>query len=373
MSGPARARWTIHERQVVRPILWAAVVAGAVWWLFVRTVAPSDLQVFLRAGGQVARGLTPYAPLDSSEIWSGNAFVYPYVSAWAFTPLSQLPAGAATTLYFVLSIAALALAVRVFVGPRGWAVPVLVAIAAEPTVRGLQLGTINVWLLLGLAVAWRYRQRTGMLIAAVVVVIVAKVFLLPILAWLVITGRMRAAIGATGLVAALVLAGCLAVRLSPIDFARMLSLLSDHEALQSSSATKALMFIGLSFTASTALSLLLAVIAVGVGWLVYRRGHEEEVVFIACLLACLIASPIVWTHYYTLLLVIPLVLRWRTSTLILSAVVSWAIAQPSGQPELIRILHPFPLAGLLWAALLVGAVLVIRRARQRGPAPILLY
>ena len=48
-------------------------------------------------------------------------------------------------------------------------------------------------------------------------------------------------------------------------------------------------------------------------------------------------------------------------------------AQPSGQPELVRILHPFPLAGLAWAALLVGVVLVIRRVREQGTGSTPLY
>jgi len=360
VSGPVRVWSAIQERDGIRQVVLAATTAGLVWWLFVRTVTPADLLVFLHAGNQVARGLTPYLPLNSSQIWSGSAFVYPYFSAWAFTPLSQLPPHLAATIYFVLSIAALALAARLLAGPRCGPAPVLLTIVAEPTVRALQLGTVNVWLLLGLAVAWRYRQHAVPLVAAIVVVTVAKLFLLPMLVWLVITGRYRAALSAGALAATLVVAGGLVVNLSPTDFARMLSLLSDHEALQSSSATKALMLAGLSFGAASALSMLLAAIVIGAGWLAYRRRHDEVVVYIACVLASLIASPIVWTHYFTLLLVIPLVLRWRTSSLILVAAASWLVAQPSGQPGLVRLMQPFPHAGLVWAALLAGAVPLCR-------------
>ena len=52
----------------------------------------------------------------------------------------------------------------------------LFVIAAEPTVRGLQLGTLNALLFLGLALAWRYRHRGWVVAVALPAVVIAKLF-----------------------------------------------------------------------------------------------------------------------------------------------------------------------------------------------------
>ena len=66
-------------------------------------------------------------------------------------------------------------------------------------------------------------------------------------------------------------------------------------------------------------------------------------------------------------MIIPLVLGWRRSTLVVTLVVSWMLSTPVGLPAL-QSAHRFRDAGLVWAAgaaLVVGAWLVVRPARLR--------
>ena len=365
-----RPRTNLHLPRAARRVLATALCASVVWVLFVRTVRPVDFEVFIDAGRAVGRGLTPYVDPSSPFLWSGHAFVYPYAMAWVFEPLGALHNSAAGLVYYVASVAALLATVRLTRGAGAGVVPVLVVLSSEPVVRALQLGTINVWLLLLLAVAWRYRERAAVVVVALSAAIVAKLFLLPMLAWLVLTGRIRAGIATVVVSAGLVLGGCLAAGQSVHTFTRMLSVLSEHEARQSSSLTAAGQALGLGHTAAFGVAVLVAVAILAAGWRATRRTGDEAYLFCAGVGASLAATPIMWTHYFTLLVLVPLIFRWRDRTLALIWLVTWLVETPAAGPGL-YVLHPFVGAGWVWGGLVTAAVLVLRRraARDARPAP----
>lgn len=342
--------------------------AVVVWLLFVRGVGPADLSVFLHAGRSVARGASPYSPVGSAQLWSGHAFVYPYVTAWLFVPLSALSPATAGLVYYALSIAALVVATRMVVGHRFGVVPVIVGITAEPVVRSLQLGTLNAWLLLGLATAWRYRDRAVPLTAALGMAITAKLFLLPMVAWLVLTRRYRAAAATALIFVGAIVVGCALADLSLGAFLRMLSILSAHEQPHSSSLAAALGSVGVRGAAIVATPALAASLAVAAGWVAYRRTGQEALLFAACVLASIIASPIVWSHYFTLLLVIPLTMSWRPASQLITLAATWLSGMPD-RAGILSAIHPFPGAGWLWAAIVAVLAMSARRRSQRASSP----
>lgn len=351
-----------------RVVLAVGASAVLVWLLFVRDVGPADLMVFLRAARAVSTGITPYADPASPLLWSGHAFVYPYLTAWPFLPLAELPAVLAWGVYYVVGVLAVATSVRLTAGRHAGPVPYVVALTLEPVVRALQLGTLNPLLLLGLAVAWRFRRQAVTVTVALVSVIVAKLFLLPMLAWLVLTGRRRQAAAAAGLSALAVLVGCTLAHYDLATFVRMLSTLSAHEAVHSSSVAAHLRRLGASGGVALAVTLVLAAVVIGVGHRLSFRTGREAYTFSACLIASLVLSPIVWGHYFALLVIIPLVLGWRRSALVVTLAVSWMLSTPVGLPAL-QSAHRFRDAGLVWGA---GAVAVVagwsiaRRLRDRA-------
>lgn len=349
----------------------AIVVGGSaalVWAIFLREFGPADLSVFVRAGRAVAHGVSPYVDASSPSVWSGHAFVYPYLVAWCFIPLAALSATATGLVYYLGSVAAVVATVRMLGGPRVGALAIVLALTAEPVVRALQLGTLNVWLLLGLALAWRHRHRTAVVVAALAAVIVAKLFLFPMLAWLVLTRRLRAAALTAVVSVGAVVAGCAMADLSVRSFVRMLSVLSDHEAPQSSSITALLHRLGAGNALATCGALLLAAVLVAGGWAQTRRKGDERYLFSACVLASIAASPIVWSHYFALLLIIPLIFRWQRRTQLIAWAVTWLVCAPGGAPAL-RVLHPFLGAGWLWGALAAGAAVAWRYvAHRREPS-----
>lgn len=348
--------------------LVAATCAVITWTLFLRHVGPADLQVFVRAGAAVGHGLSPYVDPTSPQVWSGHSFVYPYLVAWCFAPLSALSASAGAAVYYVASVAAVVVTVRLVRGPHPGLVPLVVALTAEPMVRALQLGTLNVWLMLGLAVAWRYRDRFAVVVVAMTAVVVAKLFLVPMVAWLVLTRRLRAAAATVALSALLVLLGCGMADLSVGSFVRMLSALSAHEAPHSSSITALLHHLGVDGMPATALAAVGAAALIGGGVLHHRRHHDEAMLFSVCLLAALTLSPIVWSHYFALLVLIPLVMGWRSRALLVFLAVTWLVSAPVGVPAL-HVLHPFQGSGWLWGGVTVAGVLALRyRSVRHRPA-----
>src|SRR5215468_8847707 len=117
---------------VMADLLLGTSCAALVWLLFVRSVDPQDLEVFLRAGHAVVHGVSPYVAPLSPQVWSGHAYVYPYLTAWAFAPSSGLPVSAAALIYYLGSVAALLVAARLVTGLSAGPVPVMLVLTAEP-------------------------------------------------------------------------------------------------------------------------------------------------------------------------------------------------------------------------------------------------
>jgi hypothetical protein len=295
--------------------------------LFMPLVRHWDLLVFLTAGRDVAAGHDPYPALGSPQLYDGHQFVYPYLTALPFAGLDRLPAGLVFPLYYAASVAAVGLACWLL--RPGRPVAVLFVTAASVTVIGLQMGTVNPFLLLAVAVAWRYRERAWAVAVAVGVAVELKVFLLPLLAWLLLAGRYRAALATTAVTALLAGAGWLAGPLGPVGYVRLLGELSGHEDAQGSSLQAVLRGHGLGPTAATAGAVLAGAGLLAAAWWGWRRGGDERLPFGTALVVCLLLSPIVWMHYFLLLAAVPLLVAADAAGVAaVFMAVSWLVVRP---------------------------------------------
>lgn len=309
--------------------LWLTVCAAvclATWWLFLRPVTPLDFDVFARAGHVVAHGDNPYPRSGTPFVWSGSAFVYPWVSAWCFAPLSGLSLHAGAIVMSVVSFAALALGVYVLVGTRVDAFCCVVL--AAPTLDGLQMGTINAILFLGVCLAWRWRDAPALTGLAVGVLIALKVFCWPLVLWLALTRRWQAAAWAVGSALVLLGIGWIAGPIGPSDYVHLLSQLSSHEVHQAAGLQGPLVRAGLPTVLAEAVGVLLGVAAVVIG-----ARRSDEFGYAGAVLGALLASPVVWHHYYLLcaapLLLLPygavlyLLLGWMSVSARTSYGIAW--------------------------------------------------
>jgi hypothetical protein len=191
----------------------------------------------------------------------------------------------------------------------------VVALISAPTVEGLLWGNATLLLLPLIAMAWRWRDRWLRAGAVLGLALAAKLFLWPLLAWLVGTRRYRAAAAAFGFgVAGLVLPWAVIGFSGMASYPDLLRVAEDVYSAHSFSTATMFSSVGVSGSLATAATLTVgacgALLALGVG----RTGRDEFALFIA-LLAAVLGSPIVWTYYYALILIPLAIARPRFSAL----------------------------------------------------------
>jgi hypothetical protein len=332
-----------------------------------RTAFLHTQTAIMRAGGiavgEIGGGLGPGPGVFSVPL-------YPAPANLAAVPLSVLPLWLASVLFTALSLGAFILALRLL-GVRDWRC-IAMALVSWPALNSFSLGAVNSLLLLGLATAWRWRERVWRSAGAIALVVVVKLFPWPLVGWLAATRRWRTLAVCT-MLGTLVMFGAWALLgfQGMLDYPRMLSDATYIQEGRSSSLAAVLLALG----ASPAMAHAAVIIAAGALLALARRvGHlpaGERAAFGLAVIAALTASPIVWDHYMILLLVPIALLSPRLSTL-------WVLpAYASFATFVLIVLFPSPPPGpfsahtvgsaVIWLtcqALLV--VLLCRRPRVAG-------
>jgi alpha-1,2-mannosyltransferase len=274
----------------------------------------SDFATFYDSGRAVLHGHSPYPALASLPHAAGKffaPFVYPPVAAFSMIPLAVLPFPAAAILFFLLNLGAVVLALRLL-GVRDWRC-YTVTVASLPVYAGLGIGTISPLLLLGVAAAWRYRDRAVAVGLLVAYVMTAKLFLWPIWIWLVRTRRYAAAAIAAGSAgAAILVSWALLGFQGMLDYPRLLARLTELEGPHSYSLYSLARSVGVDAASSQKLVYAATLCAV-VAALVFVKGDREWLV--AAIGIALLATPILWPHYLMLLFV-PVALTQRRFSLV---------------------------------------------------------
>jgi len=289
-----------------------------------------DFRVFWHAGRDVLAGHSPYPAPDPSRLAGENTFVYPPEAALAFVPLALLPYHAAGAVFLAILFASIPLTLWLL-GVRDWRC-YGAAFLMAPVFSAIVNGALSCLLALMLAVAWRYRSsRTGAA-AAVAVLIVAKVFLWPLLLWLLATRRYAAAVaaaagGALATFAAWAVLGFAGLR----DYFHLLRLLADVEQAQGFSPIALGLSIGESSGWARAGTLLLGAAALAGIFVLARRHGGDRLSFTAAVGAALVLSPIVWLHYFVILLVPLAISRPRFTRLWVLLPLPFWFAGNSGQ------------------------------------------
>ena len=275
--------------------------------------APQDLDTFLRAAGNLLHGDSPYAYA------ADRTFAYPPIAAWLFAPLHPLSSSTAAIVWLVVSLALVALALWLL-DLRDWRCYAL-AFVFLFTRSSVHLGTIEPLLLLAVAAAWRWRDDVFGNAGAVAAAVVLKLFLWPLFVWQAITGRVRSAVLAVSAALALACVGWAAIGFAGLgDYPGLLRRLA-HDESSSSYAVVALgvrAHLPLLAARIVAVLVTLALLAAAVWTARDKRltPRERDVTTLTIVLAAALGgSPIVWVHYFLLLLVPLALVRPRLSPL----------------------------------------------------------
>jgi hypothetical protein len=200
-----------------------------------------------------------------------------------------------------LSVAAIP-AVLFVMGVRDWRAYGLVFIWS-PVIAAWHTANLSVLLVLGIALVWRHRDRSlaaGMLAA---LVISLKPYVWPIGIWLLATRRYKAAVAAaiTGL--ALNAAAWGIVGFGEIGrWIHLNSVFIDREYREGYGVLAGAAHLGVGRSAAVAAETALAAVLVVACVVLGRHGREQAALTIA-VGAMLIGSPVVWSHYFVLVLV----------------------------------------------------------------------
>lgn len=292
------------------------LIAGSVAVHLVSTVNQADLQVFMRAGKSVVDGHSPYPKLGTASVYSGNSFVYPYLVAVAFVPLSLLGTYWGSFVFEVISIVALFYATYTFSSllrsRESKTVTTQISIfaivlLASPTLISLQMGTLTPLILAALALIWRYRKSAVVSSLLVVVLTFTKVYLV-VLGLFFILSRRLGAIAGTFLLALVGLVFNFAISpLGPVDYIHLLKQLANHESRQGFSFINGLQSVCLGKTEAYVI-LAVGIATVMVLWLRSPNLKKRcDRAFVIAIASTLMATPILWSSYLPVLF-IPLLL-----------------------------------------------------------------
>ncbi len=336
--------------------LLVAVPVAVVGYVFAHAGRhPTDFETFWQSGRALLHGRSPYPSLGSlpSQPYQTFApFVYPPVAAVSMIPFSGLPYGAAVVLFLAVDLTAIALSLSLL-GVRDWRC-YSVAFMSAPVFAGSAMGTISPLLLLGVAAAWRYRDKAVRLGLLVAYVVTAKVFLWPVVLWLIGTRRYRAAATAAAASAVALLAAWGSIGFAGLGtYPRLLSRLTGLEGPKSYSLYSLGRAFGLGSTLAQIVVYLVGAVAIV---MVARRVHDSGRLLIAAIGVSLLLTPILWPHYLVLLFVPLALARPRLSPIWIAPMAIWldATAWSDGNRARIAVLLAITGATLFAAARLVG-------------------
>jgi Glycosyltransferase family 87 len=268
-----------------------------------------DFRPFYRAAEDVLAGRNPYPGSDALLTASGHPYVYPPLPALASAPLTALPVGIASALVMAVLVL-VALAIPFALGVRDWRCYGAVLLW-PPVLSAIQTGNVTLWLALAAAVCWRFRERVlagGAVLGAALAV---KFLLWPLVVWLAAARRFASAALAVVGGAGLLLASWAAIGFDGFTgYPDLLRRLNDAVGDDAYTASNLARDLGAPFAVAHVLWL-----AIGIGLLagcvvVARVGHERSA-FLLALAASLALSPLVWLHYFALLIVAVAVSRPR--------------------------------------------------------------
>lgn len=353
--------WLVHRveafgdwlRGFARPwevvfFLWipGLVLAYACWYMLRAHKALQDFDIFRRAAVTVLHGHSPYVSPSPAALAHFDKFVYPPAGALVFAPFAAFPEGVARALMFLASVAAILGALRLLrvVDWRCYSV----ALISAPSFNSLGVGALTPFLLLGAALAWRYRRHAAAAAVATAFTAVLKLFLWPVAVWLLATRRWRAAAECAA-VAIVLLLGSWAV----IGFAGLFSyprLIHVLEQVEGPVSYSLMALVGLRGSAQTAATVVFSLLAVGAIWWAARGAHGDRRAFAVAVAASLLVTPLLWLHYL-LLVYVPIALyRPRLSGLWFVPLALWATPTTHSH-------------GVAWKIVLALAVLAVVTAR----------
>lgn len=314
-------------------VFFGVLPAIAIVLLFQEAIADGavafDFRPFYAAAEAVVRGNDPYPGVGDSLDAAEGPYVYPPLPALVTIPLTALPFTAAGVLVMA-ALAATVPATLWLAGVRDWRCYGLVLIW-PPVISAIQTGNVTLWFALAAAVVWRYRDRV-LPAVAIGVTLAAKFFLWPLVVWLVATRRLRSAVAASAIGVGLLILSWATIGFTGfLDYPDLLRRLEDRVGADSYTAYIVGLDVGLPSPVARGLWLALGLAVLASLVFIGRRG-DDRTAFVLAIVAALALTPIVWLHYFALLVVVVAVAEPRLRP-VWFVPLAMVVTPGSGQPS----------------------------------------
>jgi hypothetical protein len=331
------------------------------------------------AGRAITSGANPYEmkslEVEAAVVRAGG-ILKPYASPrWPApalltgVPFSLLPFPVAASAFLVLSAAALIVGLRLL-GVRDWRC-IAVASLSWPALWGDWVGNVSSLLVLGLALAWRWRTSLLKMSAALASVIGAKLFMWPVLAWLLVTRRFRL-LAVAGLIASAAMVGGWALLgfAGLLAYPHLLALVAYIGEGRGNSLVACLLSVGAPIAVARAIAVACAGLLMVMAARLTRLPDGDRRAFGLVVVAALTATPVVWSHYLVLLFLPIALLRPRLSAIWFVPLFAGVTPLPPGHPTLLGTLPDLALEvvviGWLCSPLLQAPRTVVGLTRERA-------
>jgi alpha-1,2-mannosyltransferase len=323
-------------------------------------VTPMDFHVYLDAADKVLDGESPYPSLDTWDEVKGRAYVYPPLVAYAVAPFALVPTAVADVLLKLLLVAGV-VATIFALGVRDWRC-YLVAFAWSPVISAVGNGQLTIPLALAAAVVWRHRANAVAVGVTLGVSVAAKLLVWPLWVWLVVSKRGRAAAIALATGLLLVALPWAAIGFAGVgDYPDLLRRERDFAQSHSYSPFAVAEDLGAGQALAWALALAFAAVLLVAAIVDTARGNDRRG-YILAIGAALAFTPVVWLHYYALLLVPVAIVRPRLSPLWFVPLAMWLVVPAIGSDT------PYKTAGVVLLGYLT--IVLAARAASSGSAAV---
>jgi hypothetical protein len=309
-----------------------AVVLGA---LFVAALeagsAGMDFRQFYRGAEAILGGDSPYPPPDHPLTASARAYVYPPLPAILTIPLTALSLDVAQLLAMCAQVV-LVLVIPYVLGVRDWRCYGLFLLWPS-TLSAIQTSNPTLLFALAAAVTWSYRDRRVLASASLGWTLAVKFVLWPLVVWFAATRRFWSAALSCGVAGVLVTLSWAAIGFDGLrGYPELLRRLEDTVGSDAYTTYVVAVDLGASSTVARALSLGLGIaLLCAVVWS-GRRGDDRSA-FVLAVAAALALSPLVWLHYFALLVLVVALAQPRLGVAWLVPLVMF-VCPGSGNPTL---------------------------------------
>jgi hypothetical protein len=212
-------------------------------------------------------------------------------------------------------------------------------------ISAIQTANVSIPLAFAAALVWRYRDRSVRPGLALGVALAMKLVLWPLGLWLLVRRRYAAVVWAAVSSVVLMLGSWAIVSFDGFrDYPELLRRLSDVMDNRGYSVYALLLDLGAPSAPARAAWIAVAVVLLAAIVVVGRRGDQRSA-FILAIAASLAATPVVWLHYFTLLLVVVALAQPRLG-LIWLVPMAFFLTPGSGDPTPFQTTATFATAAL---------------------------